>query len=80
MPEQNLTKIQQYLKSYNLTQTDLYNLCADKFEKPIGADRISRFCNGGDCMLSTLIKFCIALECTLNDIVDVKEYAGVTEQ
>lgn len=79
MPEQNLTKLQQYLKAYNLTQTDLYNLCADKYQKPIGADRISRLCNGSDCMLSTLIKICNALECTLDDIIDVKAYASIEE-
>lgn len=80
MQTQNLTKLQQYLKSYNLTQTDLYNLCANMFAKPIGADRISRLCNGGDCMLSTLIKICQALECTLDDIIDVKAYIGSEQE
>lgn len=79
MPRENLTKLQLYLKANNLTQTDLYNLIDAEYDKPVGMDRISKFSSGGDVMMSTILKMCVVLGCTPNDIINYEDYTETEE-
>ena len=59
-----------------MSQKDLYNAIDEKCITPIGYDRISKIVNGKICNYSmfTLLKFCIALDCTPNDIIDKETF------
>ena len=71
-----MTKIKQILADRSMSQKDLYNAIEDKCNIPIGYDRISKIVNGKICNYSmfTLLKFCIALDCTPNDIIDKETF------
>lgn len=71
-----MTKIKQILADRSMSQKDLYNAIDDKCNTPIGYDRISKIVNGKICNYSifTLLKFCIALDCTPNDIIDKETF------
>lgn len=71
-----MTKIKQLLSEKSMSQKDLYNAIDEKCITPIGYDRISKIVNGKICNYSmfTLLKFCIALDCTPNDIIDKETF------
>ncbi len=67
-----MTKLKKIIIENNISQKQLYNLISEKCHTPIGYDRISKIVNGKitNYSLFTLLKFCIALDCTPNDIID----------
>ena len=67
-----MTKLQTILKEKNITQRALYNLIAEKCSTPIGYDRISKIVNGkvNNYSVYTLLKLCIALDVTPNQLVE----------
>ena len=71
-----MTKIKQLLSDKSMSQKDLYNAIDERCITPIGYDRISKIVNGKICNYSmfTLLKFCIALDCTPNDIIDKETF------
>ncbi len=71
-----MTKIKQLLSEKSMSQKDLYNAIDEKCITPIGYDRISKIVNGKICNYSmfTLLKFCIALDCTPNYIIDKETF------
>ena len=66
-----MTKIKQILSERSMSQKDLYNAIQNKCHTPMGHDRISKIVNGKVCNYSifTLLKICMALDCSPNDIV-----------
>lgn len=71
-----MTKIKQLLSDRSMSQKDLYNAIDERCITPIGYDRISKIVNGKICNYSmfTLLKFCIALDCTPNDVIDKETF------
>jgi DNA-binding Xre family transcriptional regulator len=71
-----MTKIKQLLSDKSMSQKDLYNAIDERCITPIGYDRISKIVNGKICNYSmfTLLKFCIALDCTPNDVIDKETF------
>lgn len=67
-----MTKLKILLEDRNITQRKLYELIADRCNTPIGYDRISNIVNGkiNNVSVYTLLKICIALDVTPNDIIE----------
>jgi len=74
-----MTKLKEFLINKNISQKELYNMIAEKCHTPIGYDRISKIVNGKitNYSLFTMLKFCYALDCTPNDIVDRVDFLDI---
>ena len=59
-----------------MSQRDLFAKIEDKCHVPIGLDRISKIVNGKITNYScyTMLKFCVALNCSPNDIMDKDDF------
>lgn len=75
-----MTKLQRILNERGMSQVNLYSLIKEKCNTPIGLDRISNIASGKlkNYNVNTLLKLCIALDCTPNDIVE-RDYFMHTE-
>lgn len=73
-----MTKIKKILSDRSMSQKDLYKAIEDKCITPMGYDRISKIVNGKICNYSmfTLLKLCLALDCTPNEIVDKETFVN----
>tara|TARA_Y100000592_G_C5475499_1_gene322039 strand:+ start:3685 stop:3918 length:234 start_codon:yes stop_codon:yes gene_type:complete len=71
-----MTKLKELLIKKSLSQKELFTLIEQKCHVPIGYDRISKIVNGKitNYSLFTLLKFCVALNCSPNDLVDREEF------
>jgi DNA-binding Xre family transcriptional regulator len=71
-----MTKLKELLIKKSLSQKELFTLIEQKCNVPIGYDRISKIVNGKitNYSLFTLLKFCVALNCSPNDLVDREEF------
>lgn len=67
-----MTKLKQILKEKEITQRELYGLIKEKCKTPIGEDRISKIVHGKltNYSIYTLLKICLALDVTPNEIVE----------
>jgi DNA-binding Xre family transcriptional regulator len=74
------TKLYKILRKKGINQTGLHNLIKDRCKSSLGNDVISRIVNGKktNYEIHTLLKICIALDCTPNDIIE-KEYFMSTQ-
>ena len=74
-----MTKIKKILSDRSMSQKDLYKAIEDKCITPMGYDRISKIVNGKICNYSmfTLLKLCLALDCTPNEIVDKETFVNI---
>jgi len=70
------TKLKRYLIDKNISQTELYNRINEQCKEGIGMDVISRVCCGvkKNYHIYTLLKICVALDCTPNDIIEKEEF------
>lgn len=73
-----MTKIKKILSDRSMSQKDLYKAIEDKCITPMGYDRISKIVNGKICNYSmfTLLKLCLALDCTPNDVIDKETFVN----
>lgn len=70
------TKLKQLLRKRGISQTGLHNLIKDKCNSYLGQDVISRIVNGKktNYEIHTLLKICVALDCTPNDIIEKERF------
>jgi DNA-binding Xre family transcriptional regulator len=70
------TKLKKYLLESGVSQTELYNRINEQCKDGLGMDVISRICCGvkKNYHIYTLLKICIALDCTPNDIIEKEEF------
>ena len=70
------TKLYKILRERGISQMGLHNLIKDRCNSHLGNDVISRIVNGKktNYELHTLLKICIALDCTPNDIIEKEEF------
>lgn len=70
MPKQ--TKLKLLLEKRNMTQSELYNIIKDNCKSYLGKDVISRIVNGKkqNYEIYTLLKICMALNVTPNQIIE----------
>ena len=66
------TKIKALLQQKRMTQSDLFYAIKDKCKSHLGKDVISRIVNGKkqNYEIHTLLKICLALNCTPNQIIE----------
>lgn len=66
------TKLKKYLRENNISQTELFNKIKEKCIFPLGNDVISKIVSGkkNNYEVNTLLKICIALNLTPNDIIE----------
>ena len=66
------TKLKILLKKRNMTQSELYNIIKDNCKSYLGKDVISRIVNGKkqNYEIYTLLKICMALNVTPNQIIE----------
>ena len=66
------TKLYKILRKRGISQMGLHNLIKDRCNSYLGNDVISRIVNGKktNYEIHTLLKICIALDCTPNDIIE----------
>ena len=66
------TKLKIILKKRNMTQSELYNIIKDNCKSYLGKDVISRIVNGKkqNYEIYTLLKICMALNVTPNQIIE----------
>mgnify|MGYP003625538649 CR=1 FL=1 len=74
--EKTNTKLHKILRKRGISQMGLHNLIKDRCKTHLGNDVISRIVNGKktNYELHTLLKICIALDCTPNDIIEKDEF------
>ena len=67
-----MTKVKEILIQKSMSQRDLYEAIEQKCKTPIGKDRISKIVNGKltNYSMSTLLKLCMALDVTPNDLLE----------
>jgi DNA-binding Xre family transcriptional regulator len=67
-----MTKLKKILKEKDITQRELYGLIKEKCNIPIGEDRISKIVHGKltNYSMHTLLKICLALDVSPNEIVE----------
>ena len=67
-----MTKIKKILIEKSISQKDLYNAIIENCKTPIGKDRISKIVNGKltNYSMHTLLKLCMALDVTPNDLLE----------
>lgn len=70
------TKIYTILRKKGISQTGLHNLIKDRCKTHLGNDTICRIVNGKktNYEIHTLLKICIALNCTPNEIIEKEEF------
>ena len=70
------TKLYKILRKRGISQMGLHNLIKDRCNSYLGNDVISRIVNGKktNYEIHTLLKICIALDCTPNDILEKEEF------
>lgn len=70
------TKLKSILKSRGISQTGLHYLIKERCKTYLGQDVISRIVNGRktNYELHTLLKICVALNLTPNDIIEKEEF------
>jgi DNA-binding Xre family transcriptional regulator len=70
------TKIKKLLIKKEMSQSDLFHAIKNNCKGYLGKDVISRIVNGKkqNYELFTLLKICLALNCTPNDIVEKDEF------
>ena len=70
------TKLYKILRKRGISQMGLHNLIKDRCNSYLGNDVISRIVNGKktNYEIHTLLKICIALDCTPNDIIEKEEF------
>tara|TARA_R110001592_G_scaffold139139_3_gene358948 strand:- start:3128 stop:3361 length:234 start_codon:yes stop_codon:yes gene_type:complete len=67
-----MTKIKKILLDKSMSQKDLYEVIKKGCKTPIGKDRISKIVNGKmtNYSMHTLLKLCMALDVTPNDLLE----------
>jgi DNA-binding Xre family transcriptional regulator len=70
------TKLKKHLIENGITQTELYNRINEQCIEGLGMDVISRICCGvkKNYHIYTLLKICVALDCTPNDIIEKEKF------
>ena len=70
------TKIKKILEKRNMTQTDLFNSIKSNCNNYLGKDVISKIVNGKkeNYEIFTLLKICVALNVTPNEIIEKNEF------
>ena len=70
------TKLYKILRKRGISQMGLHNLIKDRCNSYLGNDVISRIVNGKktNYEIHILLKICIALDCTPNDIIEKEEF------
>jgi DNA-binding Xre family transcriptional regulator len=70
------TKLKKLLREKEITQTELYYLIKDKCKSYLGQDVISRIVNGKKTNYETytLLKICLALKCTPNQLIETERF------
>jgi DNA-binding Xre family transcriptional regulator len=70
------TKLKRYLIENGVSQTELHNRINEQCKEGLGMDVISRICCGvkKNYHIYTLLKICIALDCTPNEIIEKEEF------
>ena len=70
------SKLKNILEEKNISQTELYNIIKKQCKVPVGMDVISRVCKGHktNYHTDTLLKFCLALNCTPNDLIEREKF------
>jgi DNA-binding Xre family transcriptional regulator len=70
------TKIQTLLMDKHMTQSELYDKISSIFETKVTRAMLSNIIKGkqSNYHVNTLIKICIALECTPNELLDSEIY------
>tara|TARA_B100001059_G_C17596724_1_gene457435 strand:+ start:328 stop:570 length:243 start_codon:yes stop_codon:yes gene_type:complete len=70
------TKLKLILEKRNMTQSELYNLIQDNCKTYLGKDVISRIVNGKkqNYEIYTLLKICMALNVTPNQIIEKESF------
>lgn len=70
------TKLKKHLIEKGISQTELYNRINEQCIEGLGMDVISRICCGvkKNYHIYTLLKICVALDCTPNDIIEKEEF------
>jgi len=70
------TKIKEILDKKNMTQTDLYLKIKSSCKTILGRDVISNIVNGKktNYEIYTLLKICVALNVTPNDIIEKEDF------
>lgn len=76
MNENNETKLKKLLRKKRISQTELFHLIKERCDTHLGQDVISRIVNGKktNYQIDTLLKICMALNCTPNNIIDKKDF------
>jgi DNA-binding Xre family transcriptional regulator len=66
------TKLKKYLRENDISQTELFNKIQEKCIFSLGSDVISKIVSGkkNNYEINTLLKICIALNLTPNDIIE----------
>tara|TARA_R110000850_G_scaffold74863_3_gene163585 strand:+ start:1377 stop:1658 length:282 start_codon:yes stop_codon:yes gene_type:complete len=74
--EKTRTKLYNILRKRGISQTGLHNLIKDRCKTHLGNDTICRIVNGKktNYEIHTLLKICLALNCTPNDIIEKADF------
>jgi len=74
----NQTKIKKILAEKNMSQTDLYERIKSSCKTYLGKDVISKIVSGKkqNFELFTLLKICVALNVTPNDLIEKEEFVN----
>lgn len=70
------SKLYMILRKRGISQMGLHNLIKDRCKTGLGNDVISRIVSGKktNYELYTLLKICVALNCTPNDIIEKQDF------
>jgi len=70
------TKLKQLLVKRNITQSELYEIIKERCKSYLGKDVISRIVNGKkqNYEIYTLLKICMALDITPNQIIEKDDF------
>jgi DNA-binding Xre family transcriptional regulator len=76
MNEIRKTKLKQILDKRNISQVQLYELIKEKSITYLGKDVISKIVNGkkNNYEIYTLLKICVALNITPNELIDKDDF------
>ena len=72
------TKLYKILRKRGISQMGLHNLIKDRCNSYLGNDVISRIVYGKktNYEIHTLLKICIALDCTPNEIIEKEDFVN----
>ncbi len=72
------TKLKQILEKRNMTQSELFYIIKDNCKSYLGKDVISRIVNGKkqNYEIYTLLKICMALNVTPNQIIEKENFVN----